>query len=210
MAQWGNTDDAANSVLWAASQVNLTANAANRTALFGNNTADAFVTDATIGQYGVSAGEATAARTEASTDRAAHAGWVLRTEGSGGRAGRVQNEVLVAMSTITGDDEDVVFEDYVIVINTQPSDTSANTTDSEDATFTVAAVTSPTGGTLTYQWQYANGDTIQAGANVGNTTQTTLTVNSAVENANADFNVVISVTGGDDVTSSNATLTITT
>lgn len=160
--------------------------------------------------FGVSTGEATAARTEASTDRVAHAGWVYRTTGTGGRSGRVFSEVLVAGSSITNDAEDVVFEDYVIVINTQPSDTSANTTASENATFTVAAATSPSGGTLSYQWQYANGDTIQAGANVGNTTQTTLTVNSAVENANADFNVVISVTGGDDVTSSNATLTITT
>tara|TARA_Y100000310_G_scaffold342244_1_gene444555 strand:+ start:218 stop:940 length:723 start_codon:yes stop_codon:yes gene_type:complete len=33
-----------------------------------------------------------------------HAGWVKRTEGTGGRAGRVQYETLVAMSTISGDD----------------------------------------------------------------------------------------------------------
>ena len=30
----------------------------------------------------------------------AHAGWVLRTEGTGGRAGRVQYEVLVAMGSL--------------------------------------------------------------------------------------------------------------
>jgi hypothetical protein len=30
----------------------------------------------------------------------AHAGWVLRTEGSGGRAGRVQYETLVAMGSL--------------------------------------------------------------------------------------------------------------
>lgn len=35
-----------------------------------------------------------------------HAGWVLRTEGTGGRAGRVQYETLVAMSSITGDASD--------------------------------------------------------------------------------------------------------
>lgn len=53
MAQWGNTDDAANSVLWATSQVNLPANTDNQTALFGNVTASAFITGATVGQFGV-------------------------------------------------------------------------------------------------------------------------------------------------------------
>ena len=42
MAQWGNTDDAANSVLWATAQVNLPANTANQTDLFGNTTSGAF------------------------------------------------------------------------------------------------------------------------------------------------------------------------
>lgn len=35
-----------------------------------------------------------------------HTGWVLRTEGTGGRAGRVQYEVLVAMSEVTNDASD--------------------------------------------------------------------------------------------------------
>ncbi len=35
-----------------------------------------------------------------------HAGWVIRTEGTGGRAGRVQHETLVAMGSITGDGSD--------------------------------------------------------------------------------------------------------
>lgn len=35
-----------------------------------------------------------------------HAGWVIRTEGTGGRAGRVQYETLVAMGSITGDGSD--------------------------------------------------------------------------------------------------------
>lgn len=42
---------------------------------------------------------------------AAHAGWVLRTVGTGGRAGRVQYETLVAMGSITGDSDDTVFKD---------------------------------------------------------------------------------------------------
>jgi hypothetical protein len=57
MAQWGNTDDAANSVLWAVSQLNKPANTANQTDLFGNTTVDAFVTGKAVGQFGLSAAE---------------------------------------------------------------------------------------------------------------------------------------------------------
>lgn len=35
-----------------------------------------------------------------------HAGWVRRTVGAGGRSGRIQTEVLVAMSSIAGDAAD--------------------------------------------------------------------------------------------------------
>jgi hypothetical protein len=41
----------------------------------------------------------------------AHAGWVKRTVGTGGRAGRVFYETLVAGGTIGGDQEDAVFKD---------------------------------------------------------------------------------------------------
>jgi len=41
----------------------------------------------------------------------AHAGWVKRTVGTGGRAGRVQMETLVAMGSIANDAEDQVFKD---------------------------------------------------------------------------------------------------
>jgi hypothetical protein len=53
MAQWGNTDDAANSVLWAVSQLNKPANTDNQTNLFGNTTLSAFVTNQITGQFGV-------------------------------------------------------------------------------------------------------------------------------------------------------------
>ena len=39
-------------------------------------------------------------------NKGAHAGWVLRREGTGGRAGRVHYETLVAMGSITGDGSD--------------------------------------------------------------------------------------------------------
>lgn len=205
MAQWGTSDVASNSVIWAPTSVKVAPTRTAANLLFGNTTANAYIDGVTVGMYGVSAGEVTA-----NGGSIAHSGWALRTAGQGGRSGRVQYEVLVA-GGISGDaSDDSVLPDYRIVINTQPSGATANTSDGEDAEFTVAAVTAPTGGTITYQWTYANGAAIQAGANVGNTTQTTLTVNSSVETANVSFKVTMAVTGGANVTSSNATLTITT
>ena len=57
MAQWGNTDDAANSVLWATALVNLTPNTTNQSALFGNTTVGAFITNEAVGQFGLDATE---------------------------------------------------------------------------------------------------------------------------------------------------------
>lgn len=209
MSQWKNTDDAANSVLWAPTSVKLAPNTANRDDLFGNTTADATITGITVGQFGVDTSEAQAARAGANT-KAAHAGWVLRTVGSGGRANRVQNEVLVAMGSMSGDAEDAVFADYKILIGTQPLSNTANTTNSENATFRVVASSVPSGATLTYAWTYANGDAIATNANVGVKTAANLVINSAVQTTNASFKVTISATGAANVVSSNATLTITT
>lgn len=205
MAQWGNTDDAANSVIWGVSQLKLTANSANRDDLFGNTTADAFITGTTVGQFGAGVQEVQA------NGAIPHSGWVLRTTGSGGRAGRVTNEVLVAGGyTFTTDaSDDAVLPDYVITITSQPADATANSSAAEEATFTVVGASTPAGATLAYQWSYANGDTIQAGANVGNTTQATLTVNTGVETSDVEYKVVVSTAGGQNATSTNAALTVT-
>ena len=56
--------------------------------------------------YGVDTTE-----TAVQDSKIAHAGWVRRVAGSGGRSGRVQTEVLVAMSSISGDAEDTAFPD---------------------------------------------------------------------------------------------------
>lgn len=208
MSQWKNDDSAANSVLWGVAGFNKTANAANRNAFFGNTTADAYVTGITAGQFGVDAGEQSAAR--AAGPRSAHAGWVNRVVGSGGRAGRVQMETLVAMGSMTGDAEDTVVPDYTLRITTQPLANTANTTAGQNATFRVVAASTPTGATLAYAWTYANGTAIGAGANVGVTTAANLVVNSAVVTQNASFKVTVSATGAANVTSANAVLTITT
>ena len=64
------------------------------------------VTIANTGGAASSVATATAALTASERANVAHAGWVRRTVGTGGRAGRVQYETLVAMSTIGGDAED--------------------------------------------------------------------------------------------------------
>lgn len=208
MAQWGTTDNAANSVNFAALNVNLPANSANKTALFGNTTPDAFVDGQSVGVFGVGPNEVAAQR-GAGGPRAAHAGWVLRTEGTGGRAGRVQQEVLVALTGgITGDAaDDLVAPDFAVIISAQPE--AVTTNNSVNASYSVEAETIPSGGTLTYLWQLANGSTIPGGAVVGNTSTTDLVVNTEVQSSNTAFKVEIGVAGGANVLSANASLIIT-
>ncbi len=204
MSQWKMDDSAANSVNWAPTSVKLAPNTANRNALYGNTTANAFIDGVTVGQFAVDDNEIAAGGGKIS-----HTGWVLRTVGSGGRAGRVMTEVLVA-GGITSDAEDVVMPDYTLRITSQPRANTANTDNSENATFRVSATSTPSGASLSYAWTYANGDTLATGANVGTTTAANLVVNSAVVTTNTSFKVTISATGAANVISSNATLTITT
>lgn len=200
MSQWKNTDDAANSVFWAVEQYKVRANTTTQAEFYGNTTADAYITGITVGQFAVDDNEI-----KADGGKVAHTGWVVRTVGSGGRAGRVQSEVLVA-GGITTDGEDTVYPDYAITITTQPLANSANATST--ATFRVIATSTPST-TLSYQWTYANGTTLATGANVGTTTTANLVVNTQVVSVNTSFKVAISATGATTVTSSNATLTIT-
>lgn len=206
MSQWGNNDNAANSVLWVGSSLNRPANTTIRNNAFGNTTPGAFVTNLTAGQFGVGAPEVSAAR--AGRDpRPAHAGWVLRTVGTGGRAGRVNQEVLVAMGSITGDAaDDTVLPDFTILITSQPQNRTSNTT--TNATFSVVANTVPAGQAVVYAWTLANGSAIPTNANVGPTNQANLVINTAVQTSNAAYRVTITGTGADPVVSANATLTI--
>lgn len=205
MPLWGNIDNAANSTIFAASQVNRTPNTAGRSALFSNTTANAYFSDATVGQFGVDVTET------AATSGVTHGGWVLRTVGSGGRAGRVFHETLVAMGTITNDGDDVAYPDYRIVINTQPSNSSANSGNA--ITFSVLASTIPAGGTLSYEWQRTYGavdwTTITNGGIFSNTDTSILSVSNNATLTGNTFRVIVSEDGSESVTSSNATVTIT-
>lgn len=86
MSQWGNIDNTANSVLWGVTSVNLPTTAANRNTLYQNVTVGTFknnnvASKSVVGQFGVSAAEA--ANTTGEGKKVAHAGWNLRTVGTG-------------------------------------------------------------------------------------------------------------------------------
>lgn len=205
MAQWGKNDQASQSVNWAPTLVKVTPNTANRDALYGNTTANAFIAGVTVGQYGVDDAEIAAG-----AGKVAHTGWVLQTTGQGGRAGRVFTEVLVA-GGITGDGEDVSYPDYRITISSQPAAASANGSNNDVATFSVTAATVPAGGTISYLWQANSGSGfVNAAAGTSGNTTATLSVNANTASNGTQYRVVTSVTGGANVTSSAAVLTVTT
>jgi hypothetical protein len=105
MAQWGNTDDAANSVLWATAAVNKTPNTVNQTALFGNTTVGAFVAGEAVGQFGLDVNEISAV-----TGNTAVAQYIITNAGSGYAANATVSvanttggaNTLAANSTVSG------------------------------------------------------------------------------------------------------------
>jgi hypothetical protein len=137
-----------------------------------------------------------------------HAGWVRRTTGTGGRAGRTFTEVLVAGSSIAGDLEDVVMQEYNINITTQPSNDSSAT--GSAVTFAVVASTIPSGGSLTYQWQLDSGSgfgNISNGGVYSDATTATLAISDNTGLDGYEYRCVVSATGATSVTSDAATLT---
>lgn len=207
MPLWGKSDAASNSTIYAAAQLKVAPNTANRDALFGNTTANAYFDGVTVGQFGVDGNEV------AANPGISHTGWVLRTEGSGGRAGRVMTEVLVAGGIGTDASDDVVMPDYVIRISTQPVNTTINATANADNTgviFTVAA-TQPSGGSITYLWQANTGSGfVNAAAGTTGNTTANLTVFANSFSTGAQFRALLQVTGAANVTTSVATLTVNT
>lgn len=209
MAQWGKTDTASNSVIWAPSLLKTTANSTTAQALFGNTTADAFVTGITAGVYGVSTAEAQSERFR--KDAPATAGWNLRIEGSGGRAGRVRYETLVAMRSIASDAaDDAILEDATITITTQPAADSANSSADEQGSFNIAAVSVPSGVSLTYQWQGNSSGSFLAlsGSGIDGEATTTLTLDANTI-TQQHIRCVITATGADTVTSNTVLFTVT-
>lgn len=183
MALWGNIDQAADKPKYL-------------------NTAD------TAAVEGISAAEAATPGNKAKGVQ--HPGWVLyRTYTDAQGNTRHKSETLVAMSTISGDDntdDTTIGIDPVITIGTQPSPLSV--TSPTAATFTVVS-TINNGGALSYQWQVST-DTGTTWTNITGETGTTLNISDTDQEyltAN-QFRVIVSSTGATSVTSNAVTLTI--
>jgi len=211
MSQWGKSDAASNSVIWAPTSVKLAPNTANRDALFGNTTANASIAGVTVGMFGVDSNEIAA-----DGGKEAHTGWVLRTTGQGGRAGRVMTEVLVAGGITTDASDDTTYPDYTLRFTTQPAAATANSSDDEQATFTVVARSTPAGASISYLWQYttdpgntASFATTAAVSGFSGQTTATLTADANTISDGTLVRAVISATGAANVTSNAAELTVT-
>lgn len=110
MALYGKSDAASNVSVVVTSTVQAAQTTTNRNNLYGNTTANAFVSGATKGVFGVDVAEAQTARATGGK-RVSSPGYQLRTVGSGGRSGRVQNETLAAVRIVTDAADDAVFPD---------------------------------------------------------------------------------------------------
>lgn len=122
--------------------------------------------------------------------------------------GAVRNkvEVLCALKTITGDNDDIP-PNPVITIATQPAASSVTTPDS--GVFTVVAETDRDPVPLTFQWSVSTDAGVTFTEVTGATTATLTVEDGDAEYVTGnEFRVVVSAAGADPVTSDAATLTI--
>ena len=223
MSSWGNYDNAANAPLWAVNSAvapnnptHASPTRANVTLLFGNTTSSAYTTGETIGLFAVDAQEASV------NHSGVHTGWVLKTTGTGGRAGRTQYETLIATANIYGDSDSQVFANVSISL-TGPSSTSVITSASfaNVASFTASpTLTGNTSASLTYAWQYNNASGSQGWIAVANNdvsnvhttgmTSSTLAIAPKTTANNAQvYRVTVSAAAqGVSVNSANVTLSV--
>jgi hypothetical protein len=213
----GNYDAASNTPLWAAATVNLAPTVSNVTNLYGNTTSNAFFTGETVGVFAVDDNEV-----QVAGSKGAHAGWILRTTGSGGRAGRVTEETLSVVAKFITDNnaDDAVYPDASITFGSQPASRQlySNTANANSTTFSVSvASVQPTGAAVSYVWQYntTNGalgwTTVNNGsaqiANTlfsGNTTSTLTTVPSYNDANTYVFRAIATATPPAGVTNATA------
>jgi hypothetical protein len=144
-----------------------------------------------------------------------HAGWVgIQTYTDMHGNLRVKSETLVAMSEITsgtnatysapGDaNDDVVFADAIITINSQPASVGVGTT--ATAIFSVTASVVPSYASLVYQWQEDDGGGFD---NLVGATGTSVSIaNTNTTKDQYEYRVIIS-SGNALVTSGIATMTV--
>ncbi len=176
---------------------------ANRTAMFGNTSPNV------TGVFVVSKEEAQA------NPGLAHAGIVARKIGSGGRAGRVQTEVLVAGSSFGGGtdaaDDAAVPDGFVKFKAGTPADQTLATGAATTVTV-VGLEIKPTGTAVTYQWQIsvANGayTNVANGGVYSGATTATLAISSVTGLNGNKYRCVATPLNGTAKTSRGALLTV--
>lgn len=227
MSSWGNNDNSANAPYWAVNSAIAPANpnraaptAANVALLYANTTANVYTAGETIGLFGLDSQEI-----DVLGDTGAHTGWNLKIQGSGGRAGRVQYETLVALSSMIRDGDGSLFPNVAIsVVGTSAASVVANTLYANSATFVVTpTVTGNTSAALSYQWQVNNASGSLGWTNVVNGTPANTnytggtTATLLVRPADTTVNgfkfraTVIANSGGEtaSATTANGTITVT-
>ena len=156
--------------------------------------------------YGVDTTEAVAETT--------NPGWIYVNEYTDMHGNpRKKNEVLAAIGSITTDDEDVVFPDTVITINTQPA--SRSDAAASAVTFTVVTSTLPVGTTVNHRWQRAANanasfvDLTNTGTYSNTSTATLNIANNSLAISGSIYRVQLSAAGVTaNTVSANAILTI--
>jgi hypothetical protein len=156
--------------------------------------------------YGVDTTEAVAETT--------NPGWIYVNEYTDMHGNpRKKNEVLAAIGSITTDDEDVVFPDTVITINTHPISNTAAAFSA--VSFTVVTSTLPVGTTVNHRWQRAANanvafaDLTNAGTYSGANTATLSIANNSLATSGSIYRVQLSAAGVTaNTVSANAVLTI--
>jgi hypothetical protein len=130
------------------------------------------------------------------------AGWNLKTTGTGGRAGRVFYETLVAMGSMTGDNDSITPEIIISLLNA-----SATKLVGQSHTITAVAVVSGIPANFTYQWQEsADGGTTWATA-PGTSNTSTYTTNCPTAGT-FNYRVLVSSDVADTEISSSGTIIV--
>jgi hypothetical protein len=146
--------------------------------------------------------------------------WLYETYTDAHGVVRHKTEQLVPMVELAADagdrTDDLVLVDYTITITSTAQDPAGDITAPAAVNFDTVATVSPVGGALTYQWQVDTGGgfgnvtdgATGGGGNYAGATSTQLVIDDSTGLDTYQYRVVVSVTGGTDVTSDALTLTV--
>jgi hypothetical protein len=204
MPLFGNKDLPNNMPNYVTKQFKKEQTANNKMSIYGNATSNAFVGGQTVGVFAADVDEV------GTNPEIASQGWVLKTVGSGGRAGRVHYETLVA-THITTQYANSSLVKYSITIDTQPTSRAKNVADYTTVSVVAHETPSASPSILTYQWM-ANTGSGFANLTANSTYANVTTANLYIANVqpalnNAQYKVKITA-GANSVNSSVAVLTV--